>query len=48
MTTHVFTTTEDAFKESKHPNDWFVFNDVTSLMTAKETIEWMKEQGCHS
>ena len=34
---------ENLVKESVHEDDLFIVHDALVLMTAKETIEWMKE-----
>ena len=33
-------------KGSFHEYDFFIFHDALVLMTAKDTIEWMKEKNC--
>ena len=33
-------------KGSVHEDDFFIVHDALVLMTAKETIEWMKEKNC--
>ena len=35
---------ENLTKGSVHEDDLFIFHDALVLMTAKETIEWMKEK----
>ena len=37
---------ENLMKGSVHEDDFFIVNDALVLMTAKETIEWMKEKNC--
>ena len=36
--------TENLMKGSVHKDDLFIIHDALVLMTAKETIEWMKEK----
>ena len=35
---------ENLLKGSVHEDDFFIFHDALVLITAKETIEWMKEK----
>ena len=35
---------ENLMKGSVHEDNFFIFHDDLVLMTAKETIEWMKEK----
>ena len=35
---------ENLMKGSVHEDDFFIVHDALVLMTAKETIEWMKEK----
>ena len=37
---------ENLMKGSVHEDDLFIVHDVLVLMTAKETVEWMKENNC--
>ena len=37
---------ENLMKGSVHEDDLFIVHDALVLMTAKETIEWMKENNC--
>ena len=37
---------ENLMKGSVHEDDFFIFHDSLVLMTAKETIKWMKENNC--
>jgi hypothetical protein len=45
MITHLYEESEAIFKGTIHQNDWFFWHDALSLMTAKDTINWMKENG---
>ena len=39
---------ENLMKGSVHEDDFFIVQDALVLMTAKETIKWMKEKNyCH-
>ena len=38
---------EKLMKGSIHEEDFFIVHDALVLMTAKETIEWMKEKNYH-
>ena len=42
---HIHDKSESVMKRTKYENDWFFYHDALSLMTAKTTITWMKEQG---
>jgi hypothetical protein len=33
------------FKSTTHEHDWLFYHDALSLLTAQETVSWMKEQG---
>jgi hypothetical protein len=33
------------FKGTRYEDSWVFYHDVMSLMTAKESVEWMKEKG---
>jgi hypothetical protein len=33
------------FKGTMHEADWMFYHDALSLMMAKDTIKWMKEEG---
>ena len=37
---------ENPMKGSVHEDDFFIVHDALVLMTAKETIKWMKEKNC--
>ena len=37
--------TRDAFVGTHHEEDWFFYHDALSLMTANETVAWMKYKG---
>ena len=37
---------ENLMKGSVREDDSFIFHDTLVLMTAKDTIEWMKEKNC--
>ena len=37
---------EKLMKGSVHEDDFFIVHDALVLMTAKETIEWIKEKNC--
>ena len=36
---------EKLMKGSVHEEDFFIFHDALVLMTAKETINWMRQNG---
>jgi hypothetical protein len=42
---HIVVESEKVMKGTKHENDWVFYHDALSLMTAKETVEWMKKEG---
>ena len=37
---------ENLMKGSDHEDNFFIVHDTLVLMTAKETIKWMKEKNC--
>ena len=37
---------ENLMKGSVHEDDFFIVHDALVLMTAKETIKWMKDKNC--
>jgi hypothetical protein len=42
---HIVVETERLMKGTQHKDDWMFYHDALTLMTAKETIVWMKEKG---
>jgi hypothetical protein len=42
---HVVNEIKRLMKGTKHEEDWMFYYDALTLMTAKETIAWMKEKG---
>ena len=48
MITHLYRETEEIFRGTIHQLDWFFWHEALSLMTAKETISWMKENGLYN
>jgi hypothetical protein len=47
MIKHIVAKSAWMFEGTKYEDSWVFYHDAPSLMTAKETIEWMKEKGCH-
>ena len=45
MIEHIYKESELLYKETIHRDDWWFWHDALSLMTAKETVAWMKEKG---
>ena len=43
--THIMQESKRVMEGTKHQEDWKVYHDALSLMTAKETKEWMREEG---
>jgi hypothetical protein len=41
---HMYTATNEIFEGSTHETTWVWYHDALSLMTAKETISWMKDK----
>ena len=41
---HMYTATKQAFSGTQHENDFLFYHDALSLMTSRETIEWMADQ----
>jgi hypothetical protein len=45
---HMHDETQKVMKGTKHEHgEWYFYHDALSLMTAKDTIEWMKAQGIY-
>jgi hypothetical protein len=42
---HIVKETERMMRGMKHEEDWMFYHDALTLMTAKETIAWMKDKG---
>jgi hypothetical protein len=42
---HIVVETERLMKGTQHKDDWMFYHDALTLMTAKETIVWMKRRG---
>jgi hypothetical protein len=40
---HIYKESELLFQGTIHQNNWWFWHNVLSLMTAKDTILWMKE-----
>jgi hypothetical protein len=45
MVEHIVFESARMFKGTTHEADWMFYHDALSLMTAKDTIKWMKEEG---
>jgi hypothetical protein len=45
MIEHIYKESELLFKDTIHKDDWLFWHDALSLMTAKDTVVWMKEKG---
>jgi hypothetical protein len=45
MVEHIFVESAKLFKVTKYEHDWSFYHDVLSLMTAKDTIQWMRDKG---
>jgi hypothetical protein len=48
MVKHIYDESELLFRGTPNENDWWFWHDALSLMTAKETVLWMKENGYYS
>ena len=44
LVTHVYEKTKECFKDTEYKNDFFFYHDALSLMTANDTMEWMREK----
>jgi hypothetical protein len=44
---HVYTHTKACFAGTQYADNFYFYHDALSLMTAAETVTWMKEQGIH-
>ena len=42
---HIMKESERVMKDTKHSEDWMVYHDALTLMTAKENNEWMRQKG---
>ena len=45
MITHVYKHTKALYTQGGDSRPWYFYHDSLSLMTGKETVEWMKEKG---
>ena len=45
MITHLYTHTKALYTQGGDSRMWWFYHDSLSLMTAKETVQWMKEKG---
>lgn len=36
------------FEGTSHENNWFFYHDALSQLTAKDTVEWMKQKGYYN
>ena len=48
LVTHIHDHTKEIFKGTVHEDDWFFYHDALKQLTAKSTVEWMKEKGYYS
>jgi hypothetical protein len=44
MVEHIVEETARIYKGTEHEDDWMFYHDALSLMTAKDTVKWMKEK----
>jgi hypothetical protein len=42
---YIVKVSKDHFAGTKYKNNWYFYHDELWLMTADETIQWMKQQG---
>lgn len=47
MVTHMFNESAEYYKGTKYEDTWMLWHDALSLMTAEDTVQWMKEKGYH-
>ena len=40
---HIVRETANMFKGTKHEDDWVFYHDALTIMTAKDTVQWMRE-----
>jgi hypothetical protein len=45
MIEHMIKVSQEVFNGTAYEDNWFFYHDALSLMTAKDTIAWMKEKG---
>mmetsp|Transcript_15157 Transcript_15157/g.25127 ORF Transcript_15157/g.25127 Transcript_15157/m.25127 type:complete len:238 (+) Transcript_15157:240-953(+) len=45
MVEHIVRESARIFKGTTHEHDWYFYHDALSLMTAKESVAWMKYKG---
>ena len=48
LVTHIHDHTKEIFKGTVHKDDWFFYHDALKQLTAKSTVDWMKEKGYYS
>jgi hypothetical protein len=44
---HIYTETKKCFANTEYSNDFFFYHDALSLMTANDTVAWMKEENIY-
>jgi hypothetical protein len=44
---HIHDETKNMYEGTEHEDDWLFYHDALSLMTAKDTVAWMKEKGIY-
>jgi hypothetical protein len=42
LVTHIYKESKRVMKGTTHEKDWVLYHDALLLMTAQETVEWMK------
>jgi hypothetical protein len=42
---HIVVGCKKHYEDTEYEDNWFFYHDALSLMTAKETVSWMKEKG---
>jgi hypothetical protein len=47
MIKHIVAESALMFKGTKYEDSWVFYHNALSLITAKETVVWMKERGFH-
>jgi hypothetical protein len=45
LVTHIIETCTEHFADTEYAENWYFYHDALSLMTANETIEWMRQKG---
>jgi len=45
MVRHIYSKSKELMKGTKYEDNWFFYHDALSLMKAKDTKDWMENEG---